>query len=189
MRNINERLQELNEKITTKELLKGDGFSNELQFKIFDYDAQDEYIIRDYIKFLKEKHDTDIIIIDLYDIFIEVMQELGYLEMCFDKEKENGTSYINDLIIDTLRIATDRDMIIDKIKEYVEPNKLIIFTGLGKTYSIIRAHTVISELQSSIPKNQVLIMFPGKYEDLKFKLFDIIDDDNYYNATAIISRK
>lgn len=189
MKNINERLQELNNKIITKDIFENNGFSNELKFKIFDYDAEDEYIVRDYIKFLQEKYEADMIIIDLYDILIDVLKELGYLELCFNIEKEKGTNYINELIIDTLGIATDVDMIIEKIKEYIEPNKLLIFTGLGKTYSIIRAHTVISELQNSINQNPVLIMFPGKYEDLKFKLFNIIDDDNYYNASAIVSRK
>lgn len=189
MRTINDRLQELTDKIISNDVLENTGFGNEMKFRIFDYNPEDEYIIRDYINDYLIKKADNVIVIDIYDVVIEVLEELGYLQKCFEMEKEKGTEYMNNLIIDTLGIATDNDMIIDKMKEKIVPNKVIILTGLGKAYSIIRAYTVISELQSSIETNSVIIMFPGKYEDLKFKLFNIIDDDNYYDAFTIVSRK
>jgi len=49
MRNINDRLQELTNKISSGNILESIGLGNEINFRVFDYDPEDEYIVRDYL--------------------------------------------------------------------------------------------------------------------------------------------
>ena len=49
MRSINDRLQEMTEKINSGNLLESSGLGNEINFRVFDYDPEDEYVVRDYL--------------------------------------------------------------------------------------------------------------------------------------------
>ena len=49
MKNINTRLQEMTNKLSSKELFESNGLGNEINFHVFDYDPEDEYIVRDFI--------------------------------------------------------------------------------------------------------------------------------------------
>ena len=49
MKNINTRLQEMTNKLSSKELFESNGLGNEINFHVFDYDPEDEYIVRDYL--------------------------------------------------------------------------------------------------------------------------------------------
>ena len=76
MRSLNDRLQELTEKITSGELYDSKKLANELNFHIFDYNPEDEYIVRDYLnKYLATKDNIKIKIIDVYDLIIEILNE------------------------------------------------------------------------------------------------------------------
>ena len=47
MKSINTRLQEMTNKLSSKELFESNGLGNEINFHVFDYDPEDEYIVRD----------------------------------------------------------------------------------------------------------------------------------------------
>ena len=49
MKNINTRLQEMTNKLSSKELFESNGLGNEINFHVLDYDPEDEYIVRDYL--------------------------------------------------------------------------------------------------------------------------------------------
>ena len=72
MNNINERLDNLKLEIQKPEFLEGKGLSNEVNIRIFCYDAQDEMIVRHFteneprgeiviiVSGLKEKREKDV---------------------------------------------------------------------------------------------------------------------------------
>ncbi len=45
-----------------------------------------------------------------------------------------------------------------KIREEVQPDQIILITGIGKCYGIVRGHTILNNLHSIITNNP-LIMF------------------------------
>lgn len=57
MRTIDDRLQEMTDKLSRKELFDKQGLGNEINFHVFDYDPEDEYIVREYLEnyLLKKK--------------------------------------------------------------------------------------------------------------------------------------
>ena len=99
MKTIYERLDEILPIITDKRFRENKGLGNEIGYYIFDYDPEDEIIVREHIKFLKQKINNDgmdfsIREIDLYEIMIEILAEKGYLKKVFEMEKKKGTDAI-----------------------------------------------------------------------------------------------
>ena len=103
MKNINTRLQEMTNKLSSKELFESNGLGNEINFHVFDYDPEDEYIVRDYLdNYLLKKTKLNIKVFDIYEIIIEILKEKGFLEKCFDYEKKKGAKYLNQIISKTI---------------------------------------------------------------------------------------
>ncbi len=62
----------------------------------------------------------------------------------------------------------------------------MFITGVGKTWPVIRSHTILNSLHSAIDDVPVIMFFPGMYDGFELKLFDEIKDDNYYRAFKLI---
>ena len=50
MKNINTRLQEMTNILSSNDLFESNGLGNEINFHVFDYDPEDEYIVREYLE-------------------------------------------------------------------------------------------------------------------------------------------
>ena len=189
MRNINERLQEMNDKINSGNVVESSGLGNEINFRVFDYDPEDEYVVRDYLYNYLLKRNKNIIVFDIYDIIIDILKEKGFLEKTFEYEKKKGTKYVNSVIQKTLAISSNSDLIVKYIKEHLEDNKIVIITGMGKCYGIVRGHTILNNLHSVITNNPVIMFYPGIYDGQSFRLFNKLENDNYYRAFQLVERK
>lgn len=190
MKSINYRLQEMTNKLCNKALFESNGLGNEINFHVFDYDPEDEYVVRDYLEnYLMKRTKLNIKVFDIYDIIIDILKENGFLEKCFEFEKKKGAKYLNDLISKTVGIGSGKNIIVKKIKSEIEQNQIIIITGIGKCYGIVRGHTILNSLQSVITNNPLIMFYPGYYDGQSFKLFNILENDNYYRAFQFVSRK
>ena len=110
MKSINARLDEMTKKLSSKELFESKGLGNEINFHIFDYDPEDEYIVREYLdNYLLKKEKLNIKVFDIYDIIIDILKEKGFLEKVFDFEKKKGAKSVNEIISKTLGIGSNND--------------------------------------------------------------------------------
>lgn len=190
MKSINARLQELTNKLGSSDLFESNGLGNEINFHVFDYDPEDEYIVRDYIdNYLLKKVKLNIKVFDIYEIIIDILKEKGFLEKVFEYEKSKGAKYVNNVISKTLGISSNSDLIMKKIKSEIEPNQIILITGIGKCYGIVRGHTILNNLHSVITNNPLIMFYPGSYNGQSFKLFNKLENDNYYRAFQFVGRK
>lgn len=190
MRGINDRLQELTDKLSSKDLFQSGGLGNEINFHVFDYDPEDEYLVREYVNnYLPLRKDLNIKVFDIYDIIVEILESKGFIEKVFEYEKLKGTKYINNVIAKTLGISSNSDLIMKKIKSEIEPNQIILITGIGKCYGIVRGHTILNNLHSIVINNPLIMFYPGSYNGQSFKLFNCLDNDNYYRAFQFVGRK
>ncbi len=188
---IYERLDKILPRIQEKRFRENKGLGNEIGFHIFDYDPSDEFIVRNHIKFLKQKINDEYSEIhikefDLYEIIIEMLEEKGYLKKVMDMEKQKGTHHIVNAIKKTLRLTQNNDLVVEYIRNRVEENDIVMITGVGKAWPIIRSHTVLNTLHSVIEDVPLIMFFPGVYDGLELKLFGQIKDDNYYRAFKLI---
>lgn len=191
MRNINDRLQEMTDKIASGQVIESTNLGNEINFRVFDYDPEDEYVVRDYLYNYLLKRNKNIQVFDIYDIIVDILKQKGFLEKTFEYEKKKETKFVNSIIQKTLAISSNNDLIIKYIKEHLnnEEGKIIIITGMGKCYGIVRGHTILNNLQSVITENPVIMFYPGTYDGQSFRLFNKLENDNYYRAFQLVSRK
>ena len=193
MMTLNKRLDLIEPKILEKSFRTGRGTANEVNLWIFDYDPDDEMAVRAHVEFLvgriNGKHeDVRIACFDLYEVMLDVLRKKGYLDKVIQMEESKGSDSIINPIKRTLRLTETGDLIINRITQNLIPEQDIIFlTGIGKSWPIIRSHTILNNLHSKVDKNPLVMFFPGNYTN-ELRLFGEITDDNYYRAFKLIER-
>ncbi len=183
---IYQRLDKILPKISEKQFCDSRGTGNEINFHIFDYDPKDELIVRTHIDFIVSKMPC-IKVFDLYEIMLDVLREKGYLEKVFQMEAAKGSAAIVNPIKKTLRLTLANDLVVNAIKNNTGADNIVFLTGVGKAYPFIRSHTILNNLHSVVDV-PLLMFFPGTYDGLSLKLFNIIKDDNYYRAFRLVER-
>lgn len=186
---IEKRLDELTSKLESKEFQNSYGLGNEVDFHVFDYDPEDEYLVRDHLEYLKSKPNLNLKVFNIYEIILDILKEKGFLEKVFEYEKKKGTAFTNNVISKTLCISTNNDLIVNYIKNNIEPGETIIITGIGETYQIVRGHTILNNLHSVVTNNPLVMFYPGVYDGQSFRLFNKLESDNYYRAFELVERK
>jgi len=192
-RNLSERFNELENRMASIESLTKYGTANDMKFYIFDYDPKDELRIRKEVLKLKNIN-PEIIEFDLYEMLLEIIEKEGYLDTIKSMEKDYPSEVMLSAIFQPLlAIEEENNPIISIFKNTASDDgaKIILITGVGKAYPIIRSHSILNNLQSVFKNNPVVMMYPGKYEVRKkmtLRLFDKLDDDNYYRAFALVER-
>lgn len=193
MKTTQERLEVLQERLLEPDFLEKKGLGNEMSFYIFDYKPSDELLVRkempkmlEYIE--KNRPHIQFQVFDLYEIILSFFEKRGYMDKNFKAEMKIGSEKVIRKMQDGLKIATDRDEIIQYIRENLDTEAIIVLTGIGKSFPILRSHIILNSLQSLIQKQSLLMFYPGKFENNTLKLFDIYHDDNYYRAFRIVER-
>lgn len=193
-RSISERFLELEDRMISVESLTKYGTANEIDFYIFDYNPKDEILVRTEVKKLKEKN-PDIVEFDLYEMMLEIIENEGYMEDVIRMESEYDKELLLREVFQPLLSVEEEcspllEMFKDRAKDTGE--KIVLVTGVGKAYPIVRSHTILNNLQSIFRKNPVVMMYPGRYETkskMTLRLFEKLEDDNYYRAFPLVERR
>ena len=193
-RSLNDRFVDLEDRMISVVSLTRYGTANDLKFYIFDYAPKDELIIRKEVKKLKSRN-PDIVEFDLYEMMLDIIEEEGYLEdihrMEVDYEKD---LLLREVFQPLLSVEEDDNSFLQKFKTGVpdDGKSIVLITGVGKAFPIIRSHTILNNLQSIFRCNPVVMMSPGRYEiknAMTLRLFERLDDDNYYRAFPLVERR
>ena len=171
-RNLNDRLNDLYDRMISVEALTKYGTANEMKFYIFDYDPKDEETIRKSITKMKNNN-HNIVEFDLYEIMLQIIDEQGYMNEVFQAEKDYDKQHLlTEIFQPLLRVEDTDNEFLDKFKVVEDDGtKIILITGVGKSYPVIRSHTILNNLQSIFKRNPVVMMYPGRYETKKTILF------------------
>lgn len=193
-RSLNERFIELEDRMISVESLTKYGTANDMKFYIFDYNPKDEYAVRNEVKKIKNRN-PDIVEFDLYEMMLEIIGEQGYTEDVIRAETEYDKEHLlSEIFQPILSVEESDNEFLEKFKERTvdDGTKIVLITGVGKAYPVIRSHTILNNLQSIFRSNPVVMMYPGRYEIKKamtLKLFERLDDDNYYRAFPLVERR
>lgn len=192
-RSLNDRFIELEDRMISVESLTKYGTANDMKFYIFDYNPQDEQAIRKEVRKLKSRN-SNIIEFDLYEMMLAIIDEQGYTEDVIAAEKDYDKQHLlSEIFQPILSVEEDDNEFLEKFKAVTDDGtKIILVTGVGKSYPVIRSHTILNNLQNIFKRNPVVMMYPGRYETKKamtLRLFDRLDDDNYYRAFPLVERR
>lgn len=193
-RRLNDRFVELEDRMISVESLTRYGTANDLKFYIFDYNPKEELVVRKEIKKLVERN-INIVEFDLYEMMMQIIEDEGYMDDILRMEKEYDRNLLlSEIFQPLLSVEEEDNSIIRMFKERADDtgNKIVLITGVGKAYPIIRSHSILNNLQSVFRRNPVVMMYPGIYETKKtmtLRLFERLDDDNYYRAFPLVERR
>ena len=188
---IHQRLKALVTELQSPRLLKNQGNGNEIGYYIFDYDAEHEPIVQQFISELQPKlavsqPPLNAVEINLYRVILKILEDRNLLQRAFDLEAKKG----NTDLAKTIKPVVRPDKVVEKIQELVQGNEDLIFiTGVGASWPIMRSHTILNNLHPVLDRTPVVMFFPGSYDGQELRLFDTFKDDNYYRAFPLIPRR
>ena len=191
MTKTEKNLGKIESEIGKTSFLNGKGLGNEVSYYVFDYDPKDEILVREYIDKLvkKDKEFGDgykLKVYDVYDLMIDLLESEGYLEDCFEMEKNDGMNYLVESVNDLLRMSDNNDYFTEYIEENTPEKAIVFLTGVGKIFPFVRSHKILNNLHQIFNKAPVVMFYPGKYDGQSLELFGEFKDDNYYRAFPLI---
>ena len=185
MSEIMRRLDSLRELIQSKEFLDGKGLSNEVNIRIFCYDAKDEMTVRHFTDRLVTNQSLDCHLIEynLYQVFLSICDSKRITDKIAEQEKKRGKAFI----LEQLQRLASNDAFVQKMT--YEPHKsgdVILITGVGAAFPFIRIHTLLDAMQPRFSDVPVLVMYPGTFNGHYVRLFDKLPPNPYYRAVNVM---
>ena len=185
MESIEKRLDRVRKLLCDQDFLTGKGLSNEVNFRIFPYEAKDEMAVRHFTE--KILSDTSlpcrIIHRNLYSVFLEICEEIGILDAIPEMEVEDGSKYLLSQIHETVG---DNDFVTKIDYPDHSHGDVILLTGVGEVFPFMRIHALLEALQPRFTGIPILVCYPGEYDGHHVKLFGKLTPNDYYRAFSII---
>jgi hypothetical protein len=181
-----ERLERLARILSDKNFLTGRGIGNEISFHIFAYDPAFEPVVTAYLPKLKEQlaaAGVKVLEFDLYRLILELLEERDLLEKSFMLEAQKGVKGLEKALRKVIRPET---LITAMQERLLEPHDLVLISGVGAAYPLVRSHTVLNNLHHVIDTCPLVMFFPGAYDGEQLRLFNVLKDDNYYRAFPLL---
>lgn len=186
------RIEKATERFADAGFLSCRGQANEGGIYTFSYDPKYEMFVSDsFLKLARSPgHPSyNIVVCDLYDIFLSLCDERGILGRIPAMEKNFGP----DRLREQLRVSVPPEMYVKKFAQYLEKSaglaNILLITGVGKAYPFVRVHNILNILEASgseLPKTPVVILYPGDYNMQEMRLFGEFPAANYYRATELV---
>jgi hypothetical protein len=183
--NIDERLDRVRDLLRDPDFLEGNGLSNEVNIRIFCYEAKDEMRVRHFVRQiltdqtlpcrLKENN--------LYEIFLQCCEDKRILSRMADQEKKRGKDQLQKMIEKSINVQ----VYVDKIcSTPPEKGDVLLLTGVGDVFPFMRIHMILEALQPRVGSVPILVMYPGTFDGRYVKLFDRLEPNPYYRAFNVI---
>lgn len=196
---ISDRLNQILDKITRDDFLKSKGIGNEIAYYIFDYDPDQELLVRNHIQLLVTHlnayyQQIDVVHFNLLDVIIAYLQKRGLLEKAIALQTNKG----DPGLLGALRGPLAAEKIRDFIDQEYQPAQqdLLLISGVGSVWPLFRAHNLLNCLHTVTKQTPVVMFYPGKFDGKSLRLFGGIASDGaipgskpYYRAFCLILRE
>lgn len=187
---LEERLNQIIPRITSQDFLDSKGLGNEIGFWIFDYPPERELDVRDFLNntilpaLPKLAPSIRAQTVNLLTLVTELLEERKLLDKAIQMQQTKG----DDSALAALRSVLKEDKLAQKIAEQFDVANLdlLMVTGVGSVYPMLRTHTLLSALHPIMGKTPLLMFFPGKYDGHSLRLFNTLAEDHYYRAFRLI---
>ncbi|QBJ76908.1 DUF1788 domain-containing protein [Aquitalea sp. USM4] len=181
---FHDRLNQILPRLTSDDLLKNRGLGNEIGFHVFDYPAECEEEMRDFVSTVIEpnlaKQGLRFHTVNLFDLSIQLLQERKLLDKAITMQREKG----NDAAMPGLRSVLKEDKLAKHLTEKIDVGQqdLVLMTGVGAAYPMVRLHTLLSALHAHMSDTPLVIFYPGRYDGVSLRLFGLSAERNDANA-------
>ncbi len=192
---LEERLNLILPRVSSRDFLENKGLGNEIGFHIFDYPAEDEETVRDFVKTVLEpalgkpplslKTQT----VNVFDLAIALLKERNIFDKVIEVQQTKG----NDAALPGLRSVLKEDKFAKYLTDQVDVRSLdlLLLTGIGAAYPMVRLHTLLNGLHAFMQDTPLVVFYPGKYNGASLRLFGLSQDSNdagaaYYRAFQLL---
>lgn len=183
------RLNGIVDRIASPEFLTGSGLGNEIEFYVFDYPPEAEPEVRQYLQFILEslakKHPSlKVAHINLFRLIIDYLKERNLYDRALEVQRTKG----EDALRKALKGPLDEARIARAFVEAARPstNNLVIMTGVGNAWPLLRSHTLLNNLHPLMNGTPLVVFYPGIYDGERLSLFGRLGDNNYYRAFRLV---
>ena len=121
------------------------------------------------------------IIIDLFNLSVKILDEEGILQTLLEEEKELDSDAISSTLDSILDI---KEVVIPRINTIIQEQTpdFTFIIGVGRVYPFMRSHGILNNIEELANDSNLILFFPGDYNNLQLSLFGIISDENYYRG-------
>jgi len=187
---LDERLNQILPRIASRDFLESKGLGNEIGFWIFDYPPERELDVRDFVTgtvlpaLAKHAPPINAATVNLLQLVTDLLDERKLLDKTLEMQKAKG----DDSTLAALRSVLKEDKLAQKIATQfdIDSLDLLILTGVGAVYPMMRTHTLLSALHPIMGNTPLLIFFPGRYDGHSLRLFNTLTEDHYYRAFRLV---
>lgn len=189
---LQDRFQHLARVIASERFLKLQGLGNEAPFFICPYPPDEAVAMEQAVRQLANRLNQNgvrVLVINLYDLCIELLQERGIWELVIETEPTVAKAELKELLQGVL---DPEDHLVPAIaaRMRVAAFDVMFLHGVGEIYPYIRSHNILNNLQSTAKNQPTVLFFPGRYTQSAEKgasldLFGLLHDDKYYRAFNI----
>jgi hypothetical protein len=187
---LDERLNQILPRITSRDFLESKGLGNEIGFWIFDYPPEREMEVRDFVAGTvlpalgKQTPPLRTASVNLLQLVTELLADRNLLDKAIEMQSGKG----DDSTLAALRSVLKEDKLAQKIatQHDVANLDLLIITGVGAVYPMLRTHTLLSALHPIMGNTPLLMFFPGRYDGHSLRLFNTLAEDHYYRAFRLV---
>jgi hypothetical protein len=185
-----DRLNQILPKITSREFLENQGLGNEIGFWIFDYPAEREMEMREFLQSVllpvlaKRQPPVRTVHVNLFDQVIGLLEDRNLLDKAIEMQEKQGDAKA----LESLRRVLKEDKLAERIVAGwdLDSIDLVIFSGVGAVYPMLRTHTLLSALHPHMKDTPLLMLYPGKYDGYSLRLFNKLAEDHYYRAFRLV---
>ena len=186
---LNQRLNQIPEKITSETFLQSKGLGNELGFWVFDYAPEDELKIREYIYFLendfsKKNRKIKIKAINLLKVTKDYLDARGFTDKAIKLQQQKGDASLLKALRGPLNLARFGPYLVES-SQAMEQDIVIIY-AVGSIWPLFRAHDLLNSLHATLDKTPLILFYPGYYSGQSLCLFNKLPSNNYYRAFKLV---
>ena len=169
MATIGESLDKLRRHMQESDFLEGKGLSNEVNIRMFCYNAKDEMTVRRFIEQITADSSLTCRIVEhnLYEVFLSLCEEQDIMDGILEMEEADGSDYL----LEQLQMSFGVDEYIGKIQyEPHQKGDILMLSGVGDVFPFMRVHSLLEAL------------YPGTFDGNSLRLFNTLAPNSYYRA-------
>ncbi len=175
-------------KVSKPEFLDMSTIGNEVPFYISAYEPAQHYAVEAEIGLLAQQlteAGIRVCTVRLYDLCMAILAEKDALDLIAEREPDLEP----DELLDALRMLLEVDDVVARIGQQITDAgaQITLVTQVGQVFPYLRSHALLNHLQAYAKTCPTVFFFPGLYDNIRLKLFALLDNDNYYRALNLAS--
>jgi len=186
---LQDRLNQIPDKILSPEFLAGQGLGNEIGFWIFDYPPEDELQVREYLGFLqallaRQHAELKADHVNLLAVLRDYLAERRFIGKAITMQQTKGDRALMKALAGPLHMDKFAPFL---LQHALSPDQdLILVSGVGGVWPVMRAHSLLNKLHALLGHKPLVLFYPGRYDGQSLTLFNQISSNNYYRAFKLV---